>query len=86
MLFGTISKINDKGFGWIAQDQAQEPDLFFHVHELKGDLRGKFNKHLVGRRVNYRRTACRRGLQATDIVRADEPAEAPAKESTQQSA
>jgi cold shock CspA family protein len=87
MLYGTLVKINEKGFGWIKQDQAGEKDLYFHCSELRGGLQGKFSKHLEGVRVNYQRTACRRGLQATNIIPAndDHPAP-PAEESTRQSA
>ena len=32
---GTIKKLTDKNFGFIAQD-GQEKDLFFHANELDG--------------------------------------------------
>jgi cold shock CspA family protein len=88
MLFGTLTKIDvQRGFGFVAQDQPGEKNLFFHAKDLRGGLQGKFSKHLEGVRVNYRRTTCRRGVQATDIIPANEerPA-APTKESTRQSA
>ena len=90
MLYGTLTHLNvQRGFGWIKQDQAGEKDLWFHALELRGALQGKFTKHLEGTRVNYRRTACRKGLQAIDIVPAvddEQPTAAQTKESTHQKA
>ena len=34
---GTVKKVTDKGFGFIAQDGA-EKDIFFHENSLEGEL------------------------------------------------
>ena len=61
---GTIARLTDRGFGFIAREG--EKDLFFHSNELQGvqyaDLK-------VGDRVTFEVTEGPKGLSATKVSR-----------------
>lgn len=63
---GTIKKLTDKGFGFIAQD-GSDKDLFFHSSELQGveysDLR-------EGDEVTFEVTESPKGPAATNVAKA----------------
>lgn len=62
---GTIARLTDRGFGFIARE-GQEKDLFFHSNELKNvgfkDLR-------EGDKVTFEVTETPKGLSATNVNR-----------------
>ena len=61
---GTIARLTDRGFGFIAREG--EKDLFFHSNELQGvqyaDLK-------VGDKVTFEVTEGPKGLSATNVNR-----------------
>ena len=61
---GTIARLTDRGFGFIAREG--EKDLFFHSNELQGvqyaDLK-------VGDKVTFEVTEGPKGLSATNVSR-----------------
>lgn len=61
---GTIARLTDRGFGFIAREG--EKDLFFHSNELQGvqyaDLK-------VGDKVTFEVTEGPKGLSATKVSR-----------------
>ena len=61
---GTIARLTDRGFGFIAREG--EKDLFFHSNELQGvqyaDLK-------VGDKVTFEVTEGPKGLSATRVSR-----------------
>ena len=63
---GTIKKLTDKGFGFIAQE-GSDKDLFFHSTELQGveyaDLR-------EGDEVTFEVTESPKGPAATNVAKA----------------
>jgi CspA family cold shock protein len=62
---GTIARLTDRGFGFIARE-GEEKDLFFHSNELKGveysDLR-------EGDKVTFEIAEGPKGLNATNVKR-----------------
>jgi len=67
--FGTVKWFNDaKGFGFISPEDGSE-DLFAHFSSIKSD---GFKTLAEGQRVKFLVTKGAKGLQATDIMKADE--------------
>lgn len=62
---GTIARVTDRGFGFIAQE-GEEKDLFFHANEVK-DV--PFNELREGDAVTFEVTEGPKGLSATNVVR-----------------
>ena len=63
---GTIKKLTDKGFGFIAQEGADK-DLFFHSNELQGV---EFNDLKEGDTVTFEVTESLKGPAATNVAKA----------------
>ena len=63
---GTIARLTDRGFGFIAQE-GEEKDLFFHSNELK-DV--QFNELREGDALNFEIAEGPKGLNATNISKA----------------
>jgi CspA family cold shock protein len=63
---GTIKKLTDKGFGFIASD-GQDKDLFFHSNNLVGV---EFNDLREGDAVSYETEQSEKGLNAVNVQRA----------------
>ena len=62
---GTIARLTDRGFGFIAQE-GEEKDLFFHSNELK-DV--QFNELREGDELTFEVAEGPKGLNATKINR-----------------
>ncbi len=62
---GTIARLTDRGFGFIAREG--EKDLFFHSNELKGV---EFKDLREGDKVTFEVTEGPKGLSATNVKRA----------------
>jgi CspA family cold shock protein len=65
---GTIKRLTDRGFGFIAIE-GQEKDLFFHSNELKGVT---FEELKEGDKVQFEVTQSEKGPNATNVSRATE--------------
>lgn len=65
-MIGTIKKLTDKGFGFIAAD-GQEKDLFFHSKNLVGV---QYNELREGDSVSYEIEETEKGLNAVNVQRA----------------
>ena len=63
---GTIVRLTDRGFGFIARE-GEEKDLFFHSNELKNVV---FNELKEGYKVTFAVTESPKGLNATNVTRA----------------
>ena len=63
---GTITRLTDRGFGFIARE-GEEKDLFFHANELQGI---EFNDLKEGDAVTFEVTEGPKGLNATNVNRA----------------
>lgn len=63
---GTIKKLTDKGFGFIAQADGSK-DLFFHSNSLVGV---RFDELHEGDAVTYDTEESPKGLNATNVKRA----------------
>jgi len=63
---GTIKKLTDKGFGFIAQD-GEEKDLFFHSNELQGVT---YDELQEGDAVTFEVTDSPKGPAATNVAKA----------------
>ena len=63
---GTIKKLTDKGFGFIAREGGAK-DLFFHSKELKGVM---FDELKVGDVVSFDVIDTDKGPAATNVSRA----------------
>jgi len=69
MVFGTVKWFNDsKGYGFIAPDDGSD-DVFAHFSSIQGQ---GFKTLQEGQRVKFNITKGPKGLQATDIEKADE--------------
>jgi len=66
MAEGTIAKLTDKGFGFIARE-GEEKDLFFHSNELEGVQYNELNE---GDKVTFEVAEGPKGLNATKVARA----------------
>lgn len=62
---GTIARLTDRGFGFIAREN-EEKDLFFHSNELKNV---QFNDLREGDKVTFEIAEGPKGLSATNINR-----------------
>jgi len=63
---GTIKRLTDKGFGFIARE-GEVKDLFFHSSELKGVTYAELK---VGDVVTFEVTEGEKGQSATNVTRA----------------
>ena len=63
---GTIKKLTEKGFGFIARE-GETKDLFFHSKELKGVT---FDELRVGDAVTFEVVQSETGPAATNVSRA----------------
>ena len=63
---GTIARLTDRGFGFIARE-GEEKDLFFHSSELQNV---EFNDLQEGDAVTFDVTDSPKGLSATNVSRA----------------
>ncbi len=61
---GTIARLTDRGFGFIAREG--ENDIFFHSNELVGV---QYNDLKVGDKVTFEVTEGPKGLSATKVSR-----------------
>jgi len=66
MATGTIKKLTDRGFGFIAQD-GSDKDLFFHSNELQGV---DFNDLKEGDKVEFEVSESPKGPNATKVKKA----------------
>jgi CspA family cold shock protein len=62
---GTIKKLTDKGFGFIAIE-GEEKDLFFHSNELK-DV--SYDELKEGDKVSFEKSDSPKGPNATNVAR-----------------
>jgi len=62
---GTIKKLTDKGFGFIAIE-GEEKDLFFHSNELK-DV--SYDELKEGDKVSFEKSDSPKGPNATNVTR-----------------
>jgi len=62
---GTIARLTDRGFGFIARE-GEEKDLFFHSNELKNV---EFNELKEGDKVTFEVAEGPKGPNATNISR-----------------
>jgi len=65
-MLGTIKKLTDKGFGFIARD-GEEKDLFFHANELVGIT---FDELREGDKVTFEVGQSPKGPNAVKVQRA----------------
>jgi len=65
MAQGTIKRLTDRGFGFIAQD-GEEKDLFFHSNELQGV---QFNELREGDKVQFEIAESPKGPNAVKVSR-----------------
>ena len=63
---GTIARLMDKGYGFIARE-GEDKDLFFHANELQG---AEFNDLKDGDAVTFEVSEGDKGPQATNVSRA----------------
>jgi len=68
MATGTIARIMDKGYGFIAQE-GEEKDLFFHASAVEGD-EGEFNNLQEGDTVEFDVEQGDKGPHAVNVKRA----------------
>jgi len=66
MLEGTIARLTDKGFGFIAVN-GQEKDLFFHSNEL---VNTSFDELREGDKVTFEIGESPKGPNATNVSKA----------------
>lgn len=74
MTEGTIARLTDRGFGFIARE-GEEKDLFFHSNELQGV---EFNDLKEGDKVTFEIAEGPKGLNATKVSRAEDSKESEA--------
>ncbi|MFH1559413.1 MAG: cold shock domain-containing protein [Patescibacteria group bacterium] len=65
MTKGTITRLTDRGFGFISRE-GEEKDLFFHSNELQGV---EFNDLKEGDQVEFEVSESPKGLNATNVTR-----------------
>jgi len=61
---GTITKITDRGFGFIKPD-GEEKDLFFHAKEVNGE----FNSLMEGDVVTFEKADGPKGPNAVNVTK-----------------
>lgn len=66
MTEGTIARLTDRGFGFIARE-GEEKDLFFHSNELEGVT---FDELKEGDKVTFEVAEGPKGPNATKVSRA----------------
>jgi len=66
MKTGTIARLTDRGFGFIAQEGV-EKDLFFHANELKN---AEYNDLREGDAVTFEEAEGPKGLNAVNVNKA----------------
>ncbi|PIT96514.1 cold-shock protein [Candidatus Campbellbacteria bacterium CG10_big_fil_rev_8_21_14_0_10_35_52] len=66
MQTGTIARVTDQGYGFIARE-GEEKDLFFHANELQNT---QFNDLREGDKVTFEVTEGPKGLNATNVNKA----------------
>jgi len=66
MTEGTIARLTDRGFGFIARE-GEEKDLFFHANELKN---ASFEDLQEGDKVTFEVTEGPKGLNASNVNKA----------------
>lgn len=66
MAEGTIARLTDRGFGFIARE-GEEKDLFFHANELKN---ASFEDLQEGDKVTFEVTEGPKGLNASNVNKA----------------
>ncbi len=64
---GTIKRVNDKGFGFIAPE-AGGPDVFFHANDCAN---GNFADMREGETVSFDMGDSPKGPKATNVVKAE---------------
>jgi CspA family cold shock protein len=64
MAFGEITKLTDRGFGFIKSDQASK-EIFFHVSALQGV---SFDDLYEGQRVSFSEGQGDKGPRAEDVT------------------
>ncbi|MEX0933825.1 MAG: cold shock domain-containing protein [Candidatus Paceibacterota bacterium] len=62
---GTVARITDRGFGFIAQE-GREKDLFFHANELNGIT---FDDLREGDEVTFEVSESPKGPSATNVTK-----------------
>ena len=62
---GTISRLTDRGFGFITRE-GSDKDLFFHSNELEGV---QFNELKEGDKVQFEVAESPKGLNAVKVSR-----------------
>ncbi len=62
---GTIKKLTDKGFGFIAVE-GEEKDLFFHQNELQGV---SYEELKEGDKVSFEKADSPKGPNAVNVTR-----------------
>lgn len=65
MAQGTIARLKDQGFGFIAQE-GEDKDLFFHANEVQGE----FNDLNEGDAVTFEVAEGPKGPNATNVAKA----------------
>ena len=66
---GTVKRITDKGFGFIAQEGSNEKDMFFHSSSVSGI---KFNHLRKGQKVVFTISEGPKGLRAENVQLAND--------------
>ena len=61
---GTISKLNEKGFGFISVE-GEEKDVFFHRTDL---ARAEFDDLREGDKVSFEKEAAEKGPKAVNVT------------------
>ncbi len=64
---GTIKKLTDKGFGFIATDESPDKDIFFHSSALEGV---EFNELNEGDAITFELEESDKGPRAINVKKA----------------
>jgi CspA family cold shock protein len=68
MAYGEITKLTDRGFGFIRSEQDSR-DIFFHVSALQGDA--NFETLYEGQRVSFTESQGDKGPRAENVTAVD---------------